>query len=72
MKYIAIDPDIKGGTPVLKGTRFSVSRLLMEMAMGNSPQGVADEYDIDLRTIEGFFEELSVSIAGLLEGDRGK
>lgn len=45
--YIDIDPDRRGGRPVLKGTRFKLVQLLETMAAGQSIREIATFYDLD-------------------------
>ncbi len=41
---IAVDPRIRFGKPVIKGTRMSVELLIGRLAGGMTPEQVAEEY----------------------------
>ena len=56
---IDVDPEVRGGIPVLKDTRFPVARLLAEIGSGMTIQNVADEYDLDLNTIKVIFDGMA-------------
>lgn len=43
-KYIVIDPDILGGTPVIAGTRIPVERLYHLIKQGYSVERLQTEY----------------------------
>lgn len=43
-KWIVFDPDLLGGKPTVKGTRISVSQVLECLALGMSPEQIADDY----------------------------
>ena len=45
---VEVDSAISGGKPVLKGTRFPVSRVLAELAEGKSLRSISKEYDLDV------------------------
>ncbi len=47
MKYIISDPKIRGGVPVIKGTRFPVSRLLEELADDRTIDDVCMYFNLD-------------------------
>lgn len=58
MKYIASDPQIMGGTPVIKGTRTPVEVILYRLKEGNSLGAIHDLYPwIALQTLEGAVDE---------------
>jgi len=42
--HIHSDPDILGGKPVFRGTRYSVERLLKLVGAGWTADRIADEY----------------------------
>lgn len=54
------DPEIRGGTLVLKGTRFPVSRVLAEVGDGSTLEEIADLYRLDLTQLKTLFEELAL------------
>lgn len=43
-KYIDINPNILGGTPVIAGTRIPIERLTNLVKQGYTPQKLEDEY----------------------------
>lgn len=57
---VEIDPDIRSGVPVLRGTRVPLSQALAEIAEGSSIVEIADDMEIDVSTIRGFIEGFSV------------
>jgi len=59
---VVVDPDIRGGVPVLRGTRISLSQILIEISDGETVGGFADEYDIDDKMIKHFLEGLSIHL----------
>ena len=60
---VDIDPDRRGGIPVLKGTRFTVGQTLAELAESAGVPEVADRFDLDEDTIR----ELLFGLALLVE-----
>ena len=46
MGGIVVDPEVRHGKPVIKGTRVSVDVILGSLAGGMSVEEVADEYGI--------------------------
>jgi uncharacterized protein (DUF433 family) len=57
---VQIDPRRAGGVPVLMGTRFTVAQTLAELAQTGGVQEVADNYDLDPRTIREMLTGLSL------------
>jgi len=49
---IIIDSQIKGGSPVMRGTRFTVAQLLHELAEGHTVESFADAYDYDIGLVK--------------------
>lgn len=43
-KYIEIDPEVKGGVAVIKGTRLTASAVAARLAGGDSIQGLVEDY----------------------------
>ena len=43
---IITDPDIKGGKPVIKGTRVPVDLVIGKLAGGTTPDELIHEYDL--------------------------
>jgi len=46
-KYVETRPKKLGGTPVLKGTRFSLSQLFAELADSDAVKDIAVDFDLD-------------------------
>lgn len=52
-----VDPAIRSGRPVIKGTRVPVETVLARLAAGMSPEEIASEYEItveDVRAAVGY------------------
>ena len=43
-RIIAIDPEVCGGKPIIRGLRFPVSRLLGLLAAGETPESILQSY----------------------------
>ncbi len=57
---IEVKKEVKGGIPVIRGTRIPVNVILEALASGMSPQEVAQEYEIteeDVRAVLAFASE---------------
>ena len=59
---VEIDRRKRGGTPVLKGTRFTLSQVLAEIADDRRLTEIADSFDLELRFLEGFLRGLSICL----------
>ena len=58
---ITIDPSIRHGKPVVRGTRVPVHRIIGSLAGGATPEEVCEEYgivDADVRAALEYAEEL--------------
>ncbi len=55
-----INPRRRGGVPVLKGTRFTVSQALAELADSSGVSEVAQNFDVDANTIKEMLDGLSL------------
>ena len=58
---IVIDPEIRHGKPVIRGTRVPVHRIIGSLAGGAAPEEICSEYGItdeDLRAALSYAEEL--------------
>jgi uncharacterized protein (DUF433 family) len=53
------------GAPILKGTRFTVSQLLAELAEGRSVVEIADDFDLSQDTIRKLLDGLALCLDGL-------
>jgi uncharacterized protein (DUF433 family) len=59
---VEIDPDIMGGVPVLKGTRFPIPQLIAEIADGRSVDNLASTFSLDRNQIENFLHGLAIHL----------
>jgi uncharacterized protein (DUF433 family) len=48
---IVVDPGIKGGKPVIQGTRIPVNHLLDKHAIGTPFEDLMNEYDLEKEQI---------------------
>jgi uncharacterized protein (DUF433 family) len=57
-KYIHSDPDILGGTPVIKGTRIPIEVILHRLKEGNTLKAIQKMYTwVDMKTLAGAVDE---------------
>jgi uncharacterized protein (DUF433 family) len=61
--YITIDTEVRGGVPVLAGTRIPVSRLFAEVADGQSIEEIADDKEIEIEAIRQVFKGFAAYMA---------
>ena len=61
---ICIDEKIRGGTPVIKGTRVPVDLILGKLAGGMTYEELMKEYDITQKDILSALEYASFYISG--------
>lgn len=59
---IEIDPQKRGGIPVIIGTRFTISQLLAEIAEGQAIDEIAEDFDLDKDTIHEILHMLSICL----------
>ncbi|MEM8641503.1 MAG: DUF433 domain-containing protein [Cyanobacteria bacterium P01_G01_bin.54] len=57
---IEIHPEMRGGIPVLKGTRFPVARVLAELGEDETISEIAEDYDIDANKLRDLIENLAM------------
>ncbi|MDD5473450.1 MAG: DUF433 domain-containing protein [Candidatus Methanoperedens sp.] len=62
-KRIIIDPEIRHGKPILKGTRVPVEIILGSLAGGMEIQQIADEYGIKKEDVQAAIEYATKIIA---------
>lgn len=58
---IAVDPEVRFGKPVIKGTRVPVTVVLEELASGTTAEDIAREYGIaveDIRAVLRYAAEV--------------
>lgn len=59
-EYISSDKSILGGTPVIKGTRIPIERVLFLFKEGYTIEEIQKEYDhVDLKTLEHVIDEVN-------------
>ena len=57
-KYIISDPDILGGTPVIKGTRVPIGRIFFLLKDGYTLAAIQEDYPhIDIQTLSAAIDE---------------
>lgn len=58
-KYIVIDPQILGGTPVISGTRIPIERVQELVRQGYTPATLKDEYpQVEMKKIQNIISYL--------------
>ncbi|MBU4016586.1 DUF433 domain-containing protein [Patescibacteria group bacterium] len=66
-KYIVSDPDILGGTPVIKGTRVPIGRILFLLKDGYTLEAINEDYPhIDMKTLSGAIDEAIETLSAKL------
>ena len=69
MKYIISDPEIRGGMPVIKETRFPVTKILMELAEGFPIDNIAKDYGYDPELFKNVIMELASVVDEAMKGN---
>jgi uncharacterized protein (DUF433 family) len=64
MDRVVIDPSIRHGKPVIRGTRVPVDVVLGSLASGMSPAEVAQEYGVSLDDVKAALAYASRLISG--------
>jgi uncharacterized protein (DUF433 family) len=57
---VDVDPSLRDGVLVLRGTRFPVSRLLAEIADDNPVSEVAEDFDLDINLLRKLLQAMAV------------
>ena len=60
---VIIDPEIRHGKPIIKGTRVPVDVILGSLAGGMEVQEIADEYGIDKKDMQAAIEYAAKIVA---------
>ncbi len=60
---VIIDPEIRHGKPIIKGTRVPVDVILGSLAGGMEIQEIADEYGIDKKDMQAAIEYATKIVA---------
>lgn len=64
---ISIDPEVLSGTPVFRGTRVPVQRLLDHLESGGRPEGFLAEYpEVPSGQVKMFLEVVARSVPRIL------
>jgi len=61
---IAIDPQVRFGQPVVKGTRVPIAVILDELAAGTTPTEVAREYGVSRLDVQAVLRYAARLVAG--------
>lgn len=56
---MTIDPNVCGGRPALRGTRFLITQLLAELAEGKDWRGIARDFELEESVVKGFLLDLA-------------
>ena len=48
---IVVDPEVQGGTPVIRGTRVPIAVLLESMAAGDEATAIATAYEVSIEQV---------------------
>jgi uncharacterized protein (DUF433 family) len=59
---VETDPEIRGGVPVIKGTRIPVSQILAEVAEDEKISAIADDFNLDVNTLMKLFEGMAIHL----------
>jgi len=57
--FIDVDPNMRGGLPVVRGTRFPLARVLAELAEGRTLHELAADMDLDGETVREVLRALA-------------
>lgn len=61
-ELVEIDPDIRGGIPVVRGTRIPVARILAEIAADSRLSEIADDFGIDCDTLKKLLDGIATKV----------
>lgn len=63
-KYINVDPNIMGGTPVIAGTRVPISVILYRLKEGYNLEQIHDMYrHVSIKLLQKVIEELAENLS---------
>ena len=57
---VEVNPNKRGGVPVLRGTRFTVAQLFAEISEGRSLGDIAEDFEIDLVIMKKVMESFAI------------
>ena len=61
---IAVDPSIRFGKPVIRGTRVPVALVLAQLAGGMTVESVREEYDLQLEDVQAALHYAAHLVSG--------
>lgn len=68
-KYITVDKNIMSGAPVIKGTRIPIERIMFLIKDGYNIDAIHAEYPhVDIKTLQGVFDEITQNLITSLHG----
>lgn len=56
---IEVDPEIMGGFPVVKGTRFTLAQFLAELSASDSVLAIAQDFDLPYQNLRSVLDSLA-------------
>jgi uncharacterized protein (DUF433 family) len=59
---VDIDPEIRGGVPVLKNTRIPISQIIAEVADDSKISDIADDFNLDINILANLFEGIAIHL----------
>lgn len=57
---IEVNPNKRGGIPVIKGTRFTAAQALAEIADGRSVAELCEDFELDEESVKNLLRALSI------------
>jgi len=57
---VEIAPEMRGGVPVLKGTRIPIARIVAELSDDLTVSEIADDFEIDVAVIKKLLEGIAL------------
>jgi uncharacterized protein (DUF433 family) len=59
---VEVNPNKRGGVPVLKGTRFTVAQLFAELGEGRSLGEIAEDFELDPTMMKKLMESFAIQL----------
>jgi uncharacterized protein (DUF433 family) len=70
-RYLASNPQIMSGQPVIKGTRVPISRIIFLLKEGYTLEAIHEEYPhIDIPTLSGAIDEAITTLNQMLHAKK--
>ena len=57
---VTVDPEIRGGVPVLNGTRITIAQIIGEVADGRSIVELSEAFDLNETRLRSLFEGMAI------------